>query len=115
MENKKDYLIKYGNLKGKYVSQAFKEEEYEELIKLKKYLIKSFSENPKYANVILDGILVIDSYLLPEYTKLMNIFLKKISTKSQKEQKDIKSKLDINCLEENNIIYLKDLLKNIKN
>lgn len=110
MNGIKDYYIKYGSLKGVYVSKAFEDGKIAELVELKKYLIDSFSKNPKYRGKILEGINAIDSYLLPEYSRLMNIFLDKVSKLSESEQVSIKKTLNLNSLKENDILYLKKLL-----
>lgn len=110
MQKIKDYYIKHGNLKDSYVSKAFEDGKILELMELKKYLTESFSKNPKYRSKILEGIMAIDSYLLPEYSKLMNDFLEKVSLLSEEEQFKIKKNLNLNTLKDNNILYIKKLL-----
>lgn len=111
----KDYLIRYGTLKGKKVSEAFKDGKIKELVELKEYLTESFEKNPNYAEKILTGIVAIESYLIPEYSRLMNIFLDKIGKLPKEEQIKLKKQLNGESLENNDILYIKDLVSNIKN
>lgn len=110
MNKMRDYYIRYGSLKDSYVSKAFKDGKIKELLELKEYLTKSFSENPKYRAKILEGINAIDSYLLPLYAKSMNEFMNKVSLLPMDKQKDIKKNLNLNSLKENDILYIQKLL-----
>lgn len=112
-----DYEIKHPLLKGKMVSEAVKERKFKELIEVKKYLLASFNDdkNANYAKKILTGITSIEYYLCEEYSKLMMEFQNKYSKLSNAKKNEIVEIIKKNKqkLEENDILFIQDILKSI--
>lgn len=105
-----DYLIKSGKLKNLYVSEAFEQKKYSDLLEHKEFLLKNFfdDKNKKYKNNILQGILSIDEQFTKEYSKQINIFYNKYNKLSPEKREEIV--LDKQIFENNDLINLINLL-----
>lgn len=106
-----DYIIKYGELKGKKVSEAFAEGKIKELLELKKYLLNNY-DNINVRNKIIDGVSAIDFHMLNEYSKKLDTFYNRYNALSDIQKKQIKFSKEVfeNC----DLIGLNHILEQIE-
>lgn len=106
-----DYEIKYGTLKNKKVSDAFKEGKIKELLELREFLIKSYETVTTHRSKILEGITAIDYYILNDYSKKIKIFFSKYYSLSKSQQDKLEIKKHTEIFENNDLIGLNNLLE----